>query len=62
MGFADPETGISYGYVTSRMGTALTADPRDVALRHALYSASRKHREASSATLRQRNAHEPSVR
>ena len=43
MGFADPETGISYGYVTSRMGTALTADPRDVALRHALYWASRKH-------------------
>jgi CubicO group peptidase (beta-lactamase class C family) len=39
MGFADPETGIGYGYVTSQMGTALTGDPRDVALRGALYGA-----------------------
>jgi len=38
LGFADPETGISYAYVTSQMGTALTGDPRDVALRDALYS------------------------
>ena len=30
--------GIGYGYVTSRMGTRLTGDPRDVALRDALYS------------------------
>jgi CubicO group peptidase (beta-lactamase class C family) len=39
MGFADPETGIGYAYVTSQMGTSLTGDPRDVALRNALYSA-----------------------
>ncbi len=37
LGFADPETGIGYAYVTSQMGTYLTGDPRDVALRHAFY-------------------------
>jgi CubicO group peptidase (beta-lactamase class C family) len=36
LGFADPAAGVGYGYVTSQMGTALTGDPRDVALRHAL--------------------------
>jgi CubicO group peptidase (beta-lactamase class C family) len=36
MGYADPETGIGYGYVTNRMGTTLSGDPRDVALRAAL--------------------------
>jgi CubicO group peptidase (beta-lactamase class C family) len=36
MGYADPEIGIGYGYVTSRMGTDLHGDPRDVALRTAL--------------------------
>lgn len=41
LGFADPEAGIGYAYVTSRMGTALTGDPRDVALRDALYAALR---------------------
>lgn len=40
-GFADPAAGLGYGYVTSRMGTYLTGDPRDVALRDALYSALR---------------------
>jgi hypothetical protein len=30
-GYADPETGIGYGYVTNRMGTALQGDPRDLA-------------------------------
>lgn len=39
MGFADPEVGIGYAYVTSQMGTALTGDPRDLALRNAVYSA-----------------------
>ncbi len=39
LGFADPEAGVGYGYVTSRMGTRLSGDPRDVALREALYSA-----------------------
>jgi CubicO group peptidase (beta-lactamase class C family) len=39
LGFADPEAGIGYAYVTSQMGTRLTGDLRDVALRNALYSA-----------------------
>ena len=39
MGFADPDAGIGYGYVTSRMGTRLSGDPRDVALRDAIYAA-----------------------
>ena len=39
LGFADPQTGVGYGYVTNQMGTRLTGDPRDVALRDALYSA-----------------------
>lgn len=38
IGFADPETGIGYAYVTNRMGYSLTGDERDVALREALYS------------------------
>ena len=39
MGYADPITEVGYGYVTSRMGTTLTGDPRDVALRDALSAA-----------------------
>jgi len=39
LGFADPTTRIEYAYVTSQSGTALTGDPRDVALRDALYAA-----------------------
>jgi CubicO group peptidase (beta-lactamase class C family) len=39
LGFADPSAGIGYAYVTSQMGTSLTGDPRDVALRDALYAA-----------------------
>jgi CubicO group peptidase (beta-lactamase class C family) len=39
LGFADPSASVGYGYVTNRMGTHLTGDPRDVALRDALYSA-----------------------
>jgi hypothetical protein len=38
MGFADPTFGIGYGYVTSRGGTSLLGDPRDVALSQALYA------------------------
>jgi len=38
-GFADPAAGVGYAYVTNRMGTSLTGDPRDVALRDALYTA-----------------------
>jgi CubicO group peptidase (beta-lactamase class C family) len=39
LGFADPEESVGYAYVTSQMGTTLTGDPRDVALREALCSA-----------------------
>lgn len=38
MGFADPAAGIGYGYVTNQMGTVLTGDPRDLALRTAVYA------------------------
>ena len=38
LGFADPDAEIGYGYVTNQMGTSLTGDPRDVALRTALYA------------------------
>lgn len=36
LGFADPSRDIAYAYVTSQMGTRITGDPRDVALREAL--------------------------
>jgi CubicO group peptidase (beta-lactamase class C family) len=39
LGFADPDAGIGYGYVTSQMGTVFSGDPRDLALRDALYAA-----------------------
>jgi CubicO group peptidase (beta-lactamase class C family) len=39
LGFADPGAGVGYAYVTSQMGTTLTGDPRDVALRDALFGA-----------------------
>jgi CubicO group peptidase (beta-lactamase class C family) len=45
LGFADPEAGIGYAYVTNQMGTSLTGDPRDVALREALYSRDNLHSE-----------------
>jgi len=38
LGFADPKAGIGYAYVTNQMGTALTGDPREIALRDAVYS------------------------
>jgi CubicO group peptidase (beta-lactamase class C family) len=42
-GFADPFTGLGYAYVTNRMGTRLSGDPRDVALRSALAPALTTH-------------------
>lgn len=36
LGYADPDTGIGYGYVTNRSGMHLRGDPRDVALRNAI--------------------------
>src|SRR5215204_4039754 len=37
IGFADPAAQIGYAYVTNRIGTTLGGDPRDTALREALY-------------------------
>jgi CubicO group peptidase (beta-lactamase class C family) len=42
LGFADPDAGIGYAYVTSQMGTRFNGDPRDVALREALDAALRR--------------------
>jgi len=39
MGFADPDAGIGYAYVTGQMGTQIAGDPRDIALRDAVYAA-----------------------
>ena len=36
-GFADPDTGIGYGYVMNKMGYRLVSDPRELALRNALF-------------------------
>jgi CubicO group peptidase (beta-lactamase class C family) len=41
MGFADPAAGVGYAYVMNRMGTRISGDPRDIALRDALYAALR---------------------
>ena len=49
MGFADPAAGVGYAYVTSQMGTSLTGDPRDVALRHALDTAASVNRPSAHA-------------
>lgn len=37
-GFADPDAQIGYGYIPNRKGVTMGGDPRDVALRRALYS------------------------
>jgi CubicO group peptidase (beta-lactamase class C family) len=39
LGFADPQAQIGYGYIPNRKSVALGGDPRDVAIRRALYSA-----------------------
>jgi CubicO group peptidase (beta-lactamase class C family) len=36
-GFADPDTGIGYGYVMNKMGYHTLSDPRELALRQALF-------------------------
>jgi hypothetical protein len=36
--YADPQSGIGYGYVTNRIGTSLTDDPQDAALRQTMPS------------------------
>lgn len=39
IGFADPVAKIGYGYIPNRKGVTMGGDPRDVAIRKALYSA-----------------------
>lgn len=39
LGFADPQAQIGYGYIPNRKGVTFAGDPRDVAIRNALYSA-----------------------
>lgn len=39
LGFADPQAQIGYGYIPNRKSVALAGDPRDLAIRNALYSA-----------------------
>ena len=36
-GFADPDTGIGFGYVMNRCGFRLWSDPRELALRQAVF-------------------------
>ncbi|MBO0865204.1 MAG: beta-lactamase family protein [Mycobacterium sp.] len=36
-GFADPDTGIGFGYVMNRLGFHLWSDPREIAMRQALF-------------------------
>lgn len=36
-GFADPDLGLGYAYVTNRGGYSLPTDPREIALRNAVY-------------------------
>jgi CubicO group peptidase (beta-lactamase class C family) len=36
-GFADPDTGIGYGYVMNKLGVHLVSDPRELGLRNALF-------------------------
>jgi CubicO group peptidase (beta-lactamase class C family) len=54
LGFADPQTGIGYAYVTNRMGAHLTGDPREVALREAVTSCVRGAARAFRRPFRSR--------
>ena len=47
-GFADPENEIGYAYVMSKMGLYLVNDPREVALREAMYRCIERIKEFNS--------------
>jgi len=47
-GFADPENQIGYAYVMSKMGLYLVNDPREVALREAMYRCIERIKELDS--------------
>ena len=49
--FADPDTGIGYAYVTNRLGVRLDDDPREVALRRAVYRCVAAGAELDTSTL-----------
>jgi hypothetical protein len=55
LGFADPQTGIGYAYVTNRMGAHLAGDPREVALREAVTSCVRGAARAFGRPFRSRD-------
>jgi CubicO group peptidase (beta-lactamase class C family) len=50
-GYADPVAGVGYAYVTNKMGTRLSGDPRDVALRDALSAAIAARRETLTGAV-----------
>jgi CubicO group peptidase (beta-lactamase class C family) len=50
-GYADPVAGVGYAYVTNRMGTRLSGDPRDVALRDALSATIATRRETLTGAV-----------
>ena len=49
LGFADPQAQIGYGYIPNRKSVALAGDPRDVAIRAALYSATPAAQQLSNS-------------
>lgn len=59
LGFADPQAGVGYGYVTSRMGTSVTGDPRELALRDAVYSTLGGFAHGARAGIRHLGARQP---
>jgi CubicO group peptidase (beta-lactamase class C family) len=36
-GFADPDTGVGFGYVMNKMGFHMFSDPRELSLRQAVF-------------------------
>jgi CubicO group peptidase (beta-lactamase class C family) len=50
MGYADPQTGIGYGYVMNRMDIRFEGDPRDIALRGAIPTMPRRPAPRSFST------------